>query len=189
MKKLLKFMGLLLVAGALFMGCQQNVDIDTDEITLSDGTWDTNLNCNASYSDQGFSIKIATDTDEQYKVADKIATLKSSKTTYSYSVTLPDEATDAMVTAIKEKMELTKDDGETVTVKGKTITVKSTETMSAEDIAQEKPFTATLKKEDYPEGTVFKANKKKTEYKITYSVAVTGQAYSSVNSVITFKKK
>ena len=189
MKKLLKFMGLLLVAGALFMGCQQNVDIDTDEITLSDGTWDANWNVSASYSDEGYKFKIATDTDEQYKVADKIATLKSSKTTYSYSMTLPDEATDAMITAFKEQMELSKDDDETVTVKGKTITVKSTETMSAEDIAKAKPTSATLEKEDFPEGTVFKANKKKTEYKVTYNVAVTGELYSSVKYEINFKKK
>ena len=42
MKKFAKLFGMLLVAGAMFVGCQQNVDIDTNEIKLSNGKWESN---------------------------------------------------------------------------------------------------------------------------------------------------
>ena len=193
MKKLLKFMGLLLVAGALFMGCQQNVNVDSDSIKLSDGTWDIDGTTSYSYEISSIKYSFSYFTDYTIKVAEKKFTYKKASGGLSASYTVPDSVPDSAMENYKKQVEEMYADEENVTIKvsGKTITVKISESATDEEIAKmnEVEHEAGDFAETFPDGAVIKTNKKKTEYKVTYTIPAENEDDHEAKVVYTFKKK
>ena len=192
MKKLLKFMGLLLVAGALFMGCQQNVDIDTDEITLSDGTWDYNKTTTVAYEQTSIKYSWNYFSEGTFKIADKKFTYIKWSVGTSASFTVPDSTPDSYMDEYKKQVEkMPSLSGATVTVNGKTITAKYTKSATADEIAEmnEGDLVAGDFAEGLPDDATIKRNKNKTEYKVTYTIPAEDEDDYDAKVVITFKKK
>ena len=189
MKKLLKFMGLLLVAGALFMGCQQNVDIDTDEITLSEGDWSMNQNSSFTFTDEdGYKASISAGFTALITVEGDAFTFKSVTRESVFSVTCPSEAE---ANYLKAAWDLGKETGETVSQNGKTVTSKTSNKLTDAELKEDFGGKYSAKNvEKGFDGAKLKTNKKKTEYKLSYKDTRTynGQSYDA-DVVITFKKK
>ena len=189
MKKLLKFMGLLLVAGALFVGCQQNVDIDTDEVTLSNGDWKMTQTSSFSFTDEdGDKNSISSGLSASIEVANKIFTFTAVTQNTSISITLESESA---AQYLKSIWEANLEPDEKISVSGKTVTIKSSYTLSDAEIAES--FGGRYNAEHVEkgfQGAKIKTNKKRTEYKLTYKDkrSYGGKSYDA-DVVITFKKK
>ena len=193
MKKLVKLFGLLLVAGALFVGCKQNVDIDADKIELSNGTWDITSEASGAYTEGTLSGSIAYIMKEAIKVSgDKFTYLSESQT---IKVTLDCGSADAAAAAkasFDEKY-AGKEDAPTISVSGSKLIMSQTYTSDAEDIAamNEDENLVSEFTGDFPEDATLKRNKSKTEYKLTYVHKADPDDEDDVDMKITatFKKR
>lgn len=190
MKKLLKFLGLLLVAGALFMSCQQNVDISTSEINLSDGTWAMTQTVSVSYTDEEIKYSVKSGFDANIAVDGDAFTFKSVTENSTFSATVP-SGMSSILAATKEKWEAEKEPGETITIDGNTITSKVSRKLSESELKEDYGGKYNSKHvEKGFDGAEIKTNKSKTEYKLTMNTTRKANgAEHSAKLVITFKKK
>lgn len=194
MKKLVKILGLLLVAGALFVGCKQEANIETDKVELSNGTWDLVQKGTATVSEDGYSVSISENYNVTFKVADKLVTF--TKGSYGMSMTWgfgSSEEAAALKPTI-EKM-FGGEEGVTVTASGSNVIVSASEDFDEEEIADMNK--GELKASDFIDSyitdeAVIKTNKKKTEYLITWKEKdknPLGSDEIDVNYSITIKKQ
>ena len=192
MKKLVKILGLLLVAGALFVGCKQEANIETDEIKLSNGTWDLEMRAAYSVTQSTFSASFASGENITFKVEGETYTV--TKGSYNYSVTY-DFGSEAAASAAKAQLEsyYKAEDGFSVSTSGSKITVKSSQALDDEDIASMNKGDCNVSEFSamFPEDAVIKTNKKKTEYKITYTEKADPDDEDDydVNYTVTIKKQ
>ena len=196
MKKLVKILGLLLVAGALFVGCKQEANIETDKIEFSNGKWDIVSTASAKMTDEDVgAFDMAIRYNETIQVTGD--SYKYLKMSYTMSMTY-EMPTEAEAAQLKQYLEL--QSGVTVTVSGKKVTASKTTTADADEIADmnedENKISEDYSAADYPEGTIIKTNKGKTEYKISYKYKSEGEdaEYSvfgdaEVTVTITIKKQ
>ncbi len=193
MKKLFKFMGLLLVAGALFMGCQQEASISTDEITLSNGTWNIVYAQKCSYKDTttNYDLAIKTTNDQTYKVANDLGTLLKGSYEYSMSITLPAEYSEAVISAAVDGYEETLEEGQSIKVNGRTIIISEKEVFTQEEIDEqnERGLIITKNMEDNWSGATITTNKNKTVYKVSYTKTGAYKGTYDVKYEYTFTKK
>ncbi|MBR4179821.1 MAG: hypothetical protein IKR45_03875 [Treponema sp.] len=197
MKKLVKILGLLLVAGALFVGCKQEANIDATEVKLSNGNWDMSFVMSATMSESdGYKMAMETKYSGAIKVEGETFTYLSYTATGSIIITCPSAEVAALAkdTMNAEFEEWFEGDDFTVKVDGSKIIASASETATAEQLANMNKGTNLVSKVfDYSdvEGAVIKTNKKKTEYKITYTdKADPDNEYDyDVNYTITIKKQ
>ena len=193
MKKLVKLFGLLLVAGALFVGCKQNVDIDADKIELSNGTWDIKAELTGAYTEGALSGSIAYIMKEAIKVSgDKFTYLSESQT---IKVTLDCGSADAAAEAKAsyDKAYAGNENAPTISVSGSKLIMSQTNDADAEDIAamnEDENLVSELVG-DFPEDATLKRNKSKTEYKLTYVEKADPDDEDDVDlkATVTFKKR
>ena len=196
MKKFVKLFGLLLVAGALFVGCKQEVNIDATEVKLSNGNWDISFVMSATMSESdGYKMAMESKSSGAIKVDGETFTYLSYTDTGSIIITCPsaEEAALAKDSMNAEFEEMFGDDF-TVKVDGAKIIASASETATAEQLAYMNKGTNLVSKAfDYSdnEGVVIKTNKKKTEYKITYTEKADPDVEDDydVNYTITIKKQ
>jgi len=193
MKKLVKLFGLLLVAGALFVGCKQNVDIDADKIELSNGTWDIKAELTGAYTEGTLSGSIAYIMNEAIKVSgDKFTYLSESQT---IKVTLDCGSADAAAEAKAsyDKVYAGNENAPTISVSGSKLIMSQTNNADAEDIAamNEDENLVSEFTGDFPEDATLKRNKSKTEYKLTYVEKADPDVEDDVDlkATVTFKKR
>ena len=195
MKKLIKFLGLLLVAGAMFVGCQQEANIDTNEVKLSNGKWDIVSSMSTKIKKGLYTGTLSYGSSETINVSGDTYTYISYSGNQSVSFTLP-EGTDE--TALRTLAALMTGGGEddedkpTVTINGTTLTITDSYTATAEEIEEMNEEEHKIS-EDYtselPEGVVIKTNKKKTEYIVTWVVAAEDEDDFDSNYTMTMKKQ
>ena len=195
MKKLVKILGLLLVAGALFVGCKQNVDIDADKIELSNGTWDITYTTSGTASEMGLTGTVEATSKEAIKVSGDTYTYLSSS--YSVKFTVECGSADAAAAA-KAELEAVfaaagEEDMPSVSVSGSKLVLTSTETSDADDIAamNEDENLVSEFTGDLPEGATLKRNKSKTEYKLTFvrKADPDDEDDADMNITVTIKKR
>ena len=179
MKKITKLFGLLLVAGAMLVGCKMEPNIDTNEIVLANGNWE--MEETGFYSETSSSGTETTNMTIKATISvsgDEVTYLSMSESgTISY--TLSESATAAEVQAKKASAEsFASMNGGTVTVDGKTITITiPMRVATADEIAnmnKGKDSISDLNKDCVENGGVIKRNKKKTEYNISYTASNNG---------------
>ena len=185
MKKLLKFMGLLLATGLMFTSCLMSPGIDAEDITLTDGTWTINYKSSASYTYK--NVKYTDEYTSSYTmiVANEKGTVTGGSYGFTYVMTLPD---DSQVQSCKSFYEKNYTDA-TVTVKGKTVTVKKTTNYPASDF---EGYTYKVKnlEANLPKDAVIKRNLTKSEYKATYTDKYESDDLTyDIKHVVTYKKK
>lgn len=195
MKKLIKFLGLLLVAGAMFVGCKQEANIDTNEVKLSNGKWDIVSSMSTKTKRGGYTGSVSNTSSETINVSGDTYTYISYSGNQSVSFTLPEGTDEAALRTLAALMTGGDEDDEdkpTVTINGTTLTITDSYTATAEEIAKMNEDENKISEDytsNYPEGTVIKTNKKKTEYKITWVVAAEDEDDFDMNYVITMKKQ
>ncbi len=199
MKKLVKILGLLLVAGALFVGCKQEANIDATEVKLSNGNWDISFVMSATMSESdGYKMAMESKSSGAIKVEGETFTYLSYTSTGSIIITCPSAEVAAAAAQDSDLLKLMMGEdieGDfTVKVDGSKIIVSASETATAEQLAYMNKGTHLVSKTfDYSddEGVVIKTNKKKTEYKITYVEKADPDDENDydVNYTITIKKQ
>ena len=197
MKKLVKILGLLLVAGALFVGCKQEVNIDATEVKLSNGNWDVSFVMSATMSESdGYKMAMESKSSGAIKVDGETFTYLSYTSTGSIIITCPsaEVAAAAKDTMNSQLAPFFGEDDFTVKVDGAKIIASASETATAEQLAYMNKGTNLVSEAfDYSdeEGVVIKTNKKKTEYKITYADKADPDDEDDydVNYTITIKKQ
>ncbi len=194
MKKLVKILGLLLVAGALFVGCKQEANIETDEIKLSNGTWDYVQKATGTVTEDLYSVSITSDFKMTFTVKDDNATVTkaSEGMTLAWGFSSAEEAA-----ALKPTIEqmFGDEEGFTVTTSGSKVIVSGSEDYDADGIAEMNEGglkVSDIKDSFVGDGAVIKTNKKKTEYSITWKDKEKnplGSGEIDVNYSITIKKQ
>lgn len=196
MKKLTKLLGLLLVAGAMFVGCQQEANIDTNEVKLSDGKWDIVTSMSTKIKRGLYTGSLSYGSSETINVSGDTYTYISYSMNQGVSFTLPEGTDEKALTAFATAMTSGEsDEGEnkpTVLINGTTITITNSTTATAEEIEEMNEQEHKIS-EDYtselPEGVVIKTNKKKTEYIVTWVVAAEDEDDFDSNYTMTMKKQ
>lgn len=193
MKKLLKFAGLLLIAGALFTACSTEPNIVTDKFDLSDGNWKFVSQSSQSYkSSDGKIQNMSEKEDVTVTIAGGVITPTAIVTSASQSMTYPEGTDQSVIDAEKAKAEKYKEEGDTVTVNGTTITLTYAPVENdPKALAEFKKDSPTVEafNSDIPEGMVIKSNKKKTEYTFSYTEEETISGYTYTVSVTGSIKK
>lgn len=209
MKKLTKIFGLMLIAGALVMGCKKDAgsdstaDIETTEITLSNGTWNCEqlIKGETTIGDVSSSIDVKDKTT--FDVSGENITITSSYTSMTTATTYPasmsDEDLDEMVETYKFVLGYMALAGKTGEAKrdGKKVTLTIAGDASASEIEQmnAEMGTTTEYKSQIPSTAKILTNEKKTVYKVTWSEdykedSLTGPSYTYPCSYeMTLKKK
>ena len=179
MKKITKLFGLLLVAGAMLVGCKMEPNIDTNEIVLANGNWEMEESgVYTATSPLGTETSNVTLKGTFSVSGDEITFLSLSQSSIE-TFTFSESATAAEVQAKKTSAEaLAGKNGGTVTVDGKTITITIPMRVATEDelanMNKGKNAISDLNKDCVEYGGVIKRNKKKTEYNISYTVSSNG---------------
>lgn len=194
MKKIVKLMGLLLVAGAMFMGCKQEANTRTTDFKLSNGNWELVADVTTSLDDiDEDELRVTLTTTykmkQTFSVSGDAVTIKSMTINGEDSVILPTLPSQSDVEKYKQIKEAQKEEGDTVTVNDNVITLKYSHTATAEEIAAqnaENPKVSDIVN-DFPQGVEIFTNKKKTEYKVYFPNTSTVNA--SVNPPLEFKSK
>ena len=209
MKKLTKIFGLMLIAGALVMGCKKDAgsdstaDIETTEITLSNGTWESNQKINGEVTSGGMSSTIDIKDKTTFEVSGENITIKSSWTSMTTTTTYPDSMSDEDIAQMKSIYDMM---ASIMTLGGKTAESKQegkklTFSMSGDASAREieemnaEMETTTEYKSQIPSTAKILTNEKKTVYKITWTgdyeedMTGGGSSYPSCNYEMTLKKK
>jgi hypothetical protein len=193
MKKITKLFGLLLVAGAMLVGCKMEPNIETNEIVLANGNWE--MEETGFYSETSSSGTETTNMTIKATISvsgDEVTYLSMSESgTISY--TLSESATAAEVQAKKASAEsLASKNGGTVTVDGKTITITIPMISATDDeiakMNKDKTTISELNQTCNENGGVIKRNRKKTEYTITYTIT-SSNPNSTSNYTIHLKKQ
>ena len=169
MKKLVKILGLLLVAGALFVGCKQNVDIDADKIELSNGTWDITSEASGAYTQGALSGSIAYISKEAIQVSGDKSTYLSVSQTIKATFDCGSADAAAAAKAGFDEAYAGNENAPSISVSGSKLIMSQTYTADAEDIEEMNKDENLVSEFGYlPEGATLTRNKSKTEYKITY---------------------
>lgn len=193
MKKLIKLIGLLFFSGLMFVGCQQNansksdnVEIETDNVELSDGTWDYTLSITFFTEKKWMTISGNDKINGIYKFNNGIGILtngsETGNATYKFSESASQNYIDDINAENKDKgMTLLSVDGNSYSYKyDRAFDSNETETASVGEIND------FCKKNN----AVVKTNKKKTEYKITFSETTYDENFKDTNGyTLTLKKK
>ena len=173
-------MGLLIFAGVMFTGCQQNVDIETDKVELSDGTWEIEYEEKESWKDRSFSYE-AIDVDcTRETFGSATCKIENEKITFinlfsnsTEWIIYPD---DVSLFVFDDELEYAKKEIRKGKVEGsfdeKTIIIKYNSVQSEKDIAELNTYyNSYYEFLSLDEGQfVIKTNKKKTEYEIIGTV-------------------
>lgn len=186
MKKLLKLLGLLLIAGALVVSCTPSGDDGktTDTIELSDGTWEMEGTGTASATEQGVTTSVSMTEKLIFEVAGDDITFTSGTATMKMTMEYPPEYA-SYLAMMKETYE---QQGYDVTVSGSKLTATQTEVMDDAEIAKmnaENSKVSTLT-DDLPEDAEITVNSNKTKYTVNYTVESMGQ---EMKYKVTFTKK
>ena len=174
MKKIAKLFGLLLVAGALLTGCQQNVDIVTDDISLSSGKWDVYYKYTASETENMYGVSVKLSFTQESKgtisVSGDSCTTLSQTSTMSETMTFPEGTPQATLDAALAEA---KEEISSATLNGLVISASETETATAAELEEMNKKSSKVSdfKKTFPEHSLIKTNKKKTEYAISYEKA------------------
>ena len=174
MKKLTKLFGLLLVAGALLTGCQQNVDIDTDEIKLSNGKWE--MNSKVVETENGKTMGLSYESSQTtkgkstFKVSGDDMEYLSGSTSLSGKIEFPADTNDATIEFAKGMIETMLPSGTELKQEGTTFSYSYSATATEDDIKGQNegnPKVSSMSK-SLPKAARIQTNKKKTEYKISW---------------------
>ena len=179
MKKFAKLFGLLLVAGAMFVGCQQNVDIDTNEIKLSNGKWESNTTVTSSadvyLTGTHYKSSGTTKSKDVFKVTDDVIEFLSGSESGSGKVEF-DEGTSALALASAKLMIAANlPEGVELTLDGTTYSYTYSHTDTEDELKVQnaaKPKVSTMSS-TLPKVARIQTNKKKTEYKVSYEQETT----------------
>jgi hypothetical protein len=193
MKKITKLMGLLFVAGAMFIGCKQDADIRTTDFKLSSGQWE--VVTDGMDSEDKIENELRVTYNSTYKakqlfsVSGDDITIISITKNGKESVILSTLASQTDIDKYKQLLEAKKKEGDTVSVEENTVTLNYSHTATAEEIAAQNaknPKVSDLVN-GFPQGVEIFTNRKKTEYKIYYPNKTTTD--SSVNPPLETKNK
>ncbi len=193
MKKITKLFGLLLVAGAMLVGCKMEPNIDTNEIVLANGNWEMEETVVAT----GTNTKGTETTNMTIKATISVSgdevTFLSMSQGGTDVYTLNDSATAADVENEKKDAEKYANIvGGSVTVDGKTITITIPMISATDDeiakMNKDKTTISELNQTCNENGGVIKRNRKKTEYTITYTIT-SSNPNSTSNYTIHLKKQ
>ena len=181
MKKLVKMVGLLLIAGALLAGCNKDADgpadIVTNEVVLSNGTWESEQLMVGESESSGGSSSFKMEDKSTFDVDGEKITLKSNWNSIIMQTTYPDSANDATIQAVKEFYDMIATfatlGGKTAssTQEGKTLTFSMSGDSTAAELAQmnDEMSSASEYKAQFPSSAVIKTNERQTVYEITWS--------------------
>ncbi|MCR4900562.1 MAG: hypothetical protein K5907_07085, partial [Treponema sp.] len=111
MKKLLKMVGLLLIAGALLAGCQKDADannanIETEEIKLSNGTWESKQVTTGESTSGGGTSSIKVEDKSTFDIDGEKITLKTNWNSITMKTTYPDNTPDDTISSVKSMYDL-----------------------------------------------------------------------------------
>ena len=177
MKKLTKLFGLLLVAGALLTGCQQNVDIDTDELKLSNGKWEMNLKNTESFegTEGGVSFKSSGTEKEKdtFKVSGDAIEYLSASGSGSGKIEFPADTDATILEFAKEMIAAGLPDGVELKLDGTTFSYSYTYTATEDDLKAKNDSNPKVSEIKFPKVARIQTNKKKTEYKISWETEST----------------
>lgn len=179
MKKLLKLLGLLLIAGALVVSCTPSGDDGktTDKIELSDGTWEMESTGSASSSvtQNGMTVteSVSYIMKETFTVDGDNITVTAGSNTMKMTMEYPADYA-SLLTMMKPGLE---EQGYTVTISGSKLTATQTEVMDDAEIAKmnaENPKVSELT-DDLPEDAEITVNSNKTKYTVKFTEESMGQ--------------
>ena len=182
MKKLVKMVGLLLIAGALLAGCKKDADsnaadIETTEIKLSDGTWESEELITGESTSGGGSSSIKVEDKSTFDVSGETVTLKSNWNSMTMKTTYPDSTPDDTIASVKSFYEMicafATFGGKTASVnlEGKTLTFSMEGEANASELEEmnaEMGSTSEYQTQ-FPANVKILTNEKKTIYKISWS--------------------
>lgn len=186
MKKLLRFVGLLIFAGVMFTGCQQNVDIETDKVELSDGTWDYTLTASFFTEKKWMTISGDVKITGTYEFNNGIGVLtnglETENVTYKFSESASQDYIDNINAENKAKGMIL------LSVDGKTYVYKYEEAYDSNEFAT--AIVGEINDMIKAQNAVVKTNKKKTEYQITFTETTDKEDYKDTTGyTLTLKKK
>ena len=197
MKKIVKLMGLLLVAGAMFIGCKQEANTLTTDFKLSNGKWEfvADVTMSEEFLEDGVKIteSMTYNTKEMLQVTDGAIKVLSATQKKEASVTFPEGTAQDVLDSAKALAEAKKGEGDTVTVKGTTVTLTTTHTATDAEIEEENADNPKVSDivNSFPKGVEIYTNKKKTIYKVYYPVTSSSSdgLTASSKTTMTFTKQ
>ncbi len=206
MKKLIKCLGLLLLAGAMMTGCKGGNDeasatIETKEIKFSNGNWEMkqDIDCKSNVS----SLKM--NQNYTYAISGNSVSLSSGNFSLTQVMNFPASSTDEDIANLKNNMEIVSGimamggAQSTVTTSGRSLTWKLSGSLSENEIENQNIATSSVDDlmVQVPAGTKIYTNEKNTVYVITWSGKYEGEYSNYMGGAgdlvgsfkIVFKKK
>lgn len=194
MKKITKLFGLLLVAGAMLVGCKMEPNIDTNEIVLANGNWEMEYTAvETGTLEEGYPETTNMTVKATVSISGDEITFVSMSQGGTQIVTFPETATDTEIQIVKGFLEIyAATVGGTVTVDGKTIT----STYPMRDCTEAEIAAMNIQKQKVSDWNdectknngVIKTNRKKTEYNISYT-STSENSKGSTSYTIHLKKQ
>ena len=206
MKKLIKVLGLLLLAGAMMTGCKGGDDeasatIETKEIKFSNGNWEMkqHIDCNSDVS----TFKM--DQNYTYAISGNSVSLSAGNFSLTQVMNFPASVSDDEIASKKSNMETVAawmsigGLQSTVTTSGRSLTWKLSGSLSENEIDNQNIATSSVDDlmAQVPAGTKIYTNEKHTVYKVTWSGKYDGEYSDAMGGAgdlvgsfkIVFKKK
>ena len=186
MKKLIKLIGLLLIAGAMMTACkggpgndEASATIETKEIKFSNGNWEMKqkIDCTSNVA----SLKL--DQNYSYSISGDNVSLTAGNFSMTQVMNFPASASDDDIATFKSNMETISvimtmaGSQSSVTSSGRSVTWKLSGTLDENDIESENLTTSSVNDllADVPSGTKIYTNEKNTVYKIIWSGEYDGE--------------